>query len=87
MTKAPTVHANSFSPGTTVYRGSFSQRIQKVRQLRQSTDGVVRCDIRPGGLSLRVLGYLCLVILGNALGGCALPLLDKLGTEKETSHV
>ena len=40
-----------------------------------------------GGLSLRVLGYLCLVILGNALGGCALPLLDKLGTEKETSHV
>jgi formate/nitrite transporter FocA (FNT family) len=38
-----------------------------------------------GLLDLQVISYLLIVILGNALGGMLLPLLDQLG--KESAHV
>ena len=33
-------------------------------------------------LNLQSIGYLCLVILGNAIGGMLFPLLDRFGSKK-----
>ena len=33
-------------------------------------------------LNLQSIGYLCIVILGNAIGGMLFPVLDRFGSKK-----